>query len=193
MHIYAGTHKNKKLIAPKGQLTRPTTGRLRETLFNICQAAIEEAHFLDLFAGSGAMGIEALSRGAKDAIFIDNSKESLRCVEQNLRQLGLEKQAQVLFGDVFSWLAKLAKQPRKFNLIYADPPYDLWTYSKGDRLSFSTRLLKLIDEHDLLLPSGMLFIEDSSSSQPDPIPLQNLQLKSSRSIGRSVLQQYLKI
>ena len=125
MHIIGGIYRNRTLIAPKGQEVRPTSSRLREALFNICQSYIQDALFLDLFAGSGAMGFEAISRGAKKATLIDLSKDSIRCIEANAASLNVEEQVQILQGDVFKWIERLQKQGVQFDIIYADPPYQI--------------------------------------------------------------------
>lgn len=192
MHIIAGLFKNKTIHSPKGQQTRPTSGRLRESLFNICQHYIEDAHFLDLFAGSGAMGIEAISRGANSATFIDNSKESIRCIQQNIRELHLEKQSQTFYGDVFQALKKLAKQSEKFTIIYADPPYDAHSKTPEGVQTYSSQVLAAVDETNLLVPSGMLFVEDSHDFKPETENLKTLVYVGSRKMGRSMLHQWKK-
>lgn len=183
MQIVSGKFKNRKLISPKGNVTRPTSSRLRESLFNICQGYVEDASFLDLFAGSGAMGFEALSRGAKHVTFVDLAKEALTAIEANAKSLDVLRDVDILFGDVFAQLIKLEKRKKQFDLIYADPPYDT---------PFSGQVLKIIDEGNLLKPGGELFIEDSRDSIPLESQLKTLVLKSSRRLGRSFLQQYSK-
>lgn len=195
MYIVAGTHKRKAIAVPKDSDVRPTSAKLRESLFNICQGFIDDARFLDLFAGSGAMGLEALSRGAAHATFVDCNRESYRCIQSNLENLALTNRAQVLFGDVFTQIEKLAKQGKKFDIIFADPPYDSWLSPGTDeKISYSTHLLTLIDQQQLLTPSGYLFIEDSRSSTPltENHALTSLVLISSRRMGRSSLQQYAR-
>lgn len=192
MHIISGIHKNKQIIAPKGDATRPTSNKLRETLFNICQGYIEEAEFLDLFAGSGAMGLEALSRGANKATFIDNSKDSIRCIKANLEKLKMEDCSRVLYGDVFQQIKKLAELGYQYDIIYADPPYDTTSKEEGKEIANSARVLKMVDESVVLKPLGVLFIEDSRDSKPATEGLRTLIFKSSRQMGRSVLQQYQK-
>ena len=93
MRVIAGTARRLPLVTPKGMETRPTTDRIKETLFNILQNDLPGCHFLDLFAGSGAIGIEALSRGAAKAVFVDNSKEALSCIRQNLEKTHLADRA----------------------------------------------------------------------------------------------------
>lgn len=187
MRIVAGTHKNHPIITPKGQQTRPTSGRLRESLFNICQSYIGDARFLDLFAGSGAIGLEAISRGASSAAFIDNHAECIKTIKRNLQALNMLPQALVIEGDVFVQIKKLHAKGALFDIIYADPPYS--TYKEDQ--SFSAHLLKMLDRFNILAPGGIFFLEEASKeSLPSEETLQNLILKSSRRMGKSQLLQY---
>lgn len=179
MKIVAGLYKNRPLVAPKIQAVRPTSSRLREAFFNICQPYIENANFLDLFAGSGAMGLEALSRGASHATFVDSNKESIRCIKKNLQTLGVE--GDVYFGDVFAFLKK---RPAPFDIIFSDPPYE--------KLAYSQRVLEQVDQGSLLKSEGRLFIEDAHGVIKDDLPLETLTLESSRRVGRSELKEYRK-
>lgn len=194
MRIIAGQYKNRLIQAPKGLATRPTSGRLRESLFNICQADIDQARFLDLFAGSGAMGLEALSRGAKSAVFIDNSKESQRCILANAALLKADSQSQIIYGDVFDQLKRLAARGAVFDIIYADPPYDKSGDASDEALSL--KVLQFIDSHPKILSeSGHLFLEDAQGALPEGglEGLQSLRLKSSRGVGKSILQHYVSL
>ena len=120
LRIVGGHFRGRILKVPKGQTTRPTSDRLREAFFNSLGPRIEKAHFLDLFAGSGAMALEALSRGARHATLIEQSKEAFRVIKENIKTLGLEGQTTLLFGDAYRHLPKL-KGP--FDIVYIDPPY----------------------------------------------------------------------
>lgn len=196
MHIFAGIHKNRPIKSPKGLNTRPTSGRLREALFNICQNHVEGCSFLDLFAGSGAMGLEAISRGAARATFVDNSKESIHCIKSNIQLIKEEDKADVIYGDVFDIIQKLAKLKKQYHIIYADPPYDDKVDKEQNHSSYSLQVLTTIDRQigtssSLLSPDGMLFLEDASGTLPENIPLQHLSLKSARSFGRSELHCYI--
>lgn len=192
MHIFSGLYKGRNIQTPKGIKTRPTSGRLRESLFNICQA-YENPRFLDLFAGSGAMGLEALSRGASFSTFIDNSRESIRCIQSNIKTLGAETHTEVFYGDVFELLMKLTKQKNPYDIIYADPPYSQIINDGEESLSYSERILKIVDEYSefLLKPHGSLFLEDASNALPKARSLKHLKLKNSRQMGRSSLQYYV--
>ena len=198
MHIISGLYKGRKILAPKGLKTRPTSGRLREALFNICQGEVEGAAFLDLFAGSGAMGLEAYSRGARMTTFVDNSRESIRCIQGNLQALDLEKTSKVIYGDVFEVLADLVRRGNGYDLIYADPPYESYVNIEKSSLSYSARLVQLIDrytgsEQALLKLGGSLFIEDAANAVPqDQAEVKHLELRSSRLMGRSALQHWIR-
>lgn len=188
MFIIAGLYRHQRLKPPKGEQTRPTSSRLREALFNICQQSIEGARFLDIFAGSGAMGLEALSRGAQSATFIESHKEAVQCIESNIQHLKVQSQCQILRGDVFAMLEFLARQRKQFDIIYADPPYR--TPTPHSSLFYSSAIIQWIDAHNLLGTGGVLFIEEDFRFQPQLEDLQTLQLKDSRRMGQAALQHY---
>ncbi|MBD5461184.1 MAG: 16S rRNA (guanine(966)-N(2))-methyltransferase RsmD [Lachnospiraceae bacterium] len=121
MRVVAGTARRLPLKTPKGADTRPTTDRIKETLFNILQTDIPDCVFVDLFSGSGGIGIEALSRGARKAYFVDSSSEAAACITENLRFTRLEQSGVVLKRDVFAGLYEI-REPR-VDLIFMDPPY----------------------------------------------------------------------
>ena len=120
MRVIAGTARSLTLKTLPGSETRPTTDRIKETLFNILQNEIQGSRFLDLFAGSGAIGIEALSRGAAEAVFVENNKNACRCILENLKFTRLEQNAVLYCGDVFRELSSIRGV---FDLIFMDPPY----------------------------------------------------------------------
>lgn len=181
MRIFSGTHKNQQISTVKGLETRPTSGKLRESLFNICQGYIQGAHFLDLFAGSGAMGLEALSRGAATATFIENEKNALKCIRKNITQMGFENRAVVITGDVFEMLERLEKLKKVYDIIYADPPY-------GGGLG--QKVIEWVDRGHVLIPNGDLFAEDENEEAEEG--LRSLILVSERKMGRASLKQYRK-
>jgi 16S rRNA (guanine966-N2)-methyltransferase len=118
VRVVAGTHRGRRLTAPPGRSTRPTSDRVREALFSILGDAVEGATVLDLFAGSGALGIEALSRGASEATFVDSDGPAADAIRRNLAELGLH--GRVHRRDAFAWL-DAAHPP--YDLVFADPPY----------------------------------------------------------------------
>lgn len=101
MRIIGGKLRNREIKTPKGEKTRPTVAKLRRSFFDMLQDQILQTHFLDLFAGSGAMGIEALSRGAKRATFVEKDRQAFHCIKENLKMLGLEDKADVFFKEAF--------------------------------------------------------------------------------------------
>ena len=122
MRVIAGTARSLRLVTPEGLGTRPTQDRIKETLFNIIQNDIPGSVFLDIFSGSGGIGIEALSRGAKKAVFIDNDKEAVTCIMQNLAHTKFENRAEVLAREVFVALQTL-EYKSVFDYVLIDPPY----------------------------------------------------------------------
>ncbi len=121
MRVIAGSRRSIRLATVKGNQVRPTTDRIKETLFNILQPYLAGASFLDLFSGSGAIGIEALSRGAREAVLVERDREALACIRANLAVTHFENVAQLKEGDVLSVLRTLRHEP--FDLIFLDPPY----------------------------------------------------------------------
>ena len=120
MRIITGSKRGKKLVTLEGEQVRPTTDRVKESLFNILQFQLEGRKFLDLFAGSGQIGLEALSRGAALAVFVDSSKESVRVVEKNVASTGLGDRAKVVLAD---FAAYLRGSRESFDIAFLDPPY----------------------------------------------------------------------
>lgn len=184
MQIIGGVKKGQKIFSPKGDKTRPSSSKLREAFFNIVQNYIEGANFLDLFAGSGAMGLEALSRGASLAIFVDESGEAKRSILQNINKLGFNSCSLFLQGDVFKILEKFQKEGKSFDLIFADAPY-----IKG--LKTGLKLLEIMDKSTLLKDKGMLFIENSEKTLEEQ-KIHSLKLISERRFGHSYLYQFQK-
>jgi len=122
MRIIAGTAKGRKLLAPKGMKTRPTTDRVREAVFSIIGDRVENASVLDLYAGTGAMGLEALSRGARTAVFVETDTAALRCLNRNIETCCCRERVRVISRPVISYL-DTADPGDGFGLVFADPPY----------------------------------------------------------------------
>src|SRR4051794_22301040 len=121
MRVIAGTYGGRTLKAPPGDATRPTSDRVRESLFSILAAKTQDARVLDLFAGSGALGIEALSRGAAGATFVDNATQAVKAINGNLERLGAE--ARVRQTDVLRFLDHARELGAQYDLVFLDPPY----------------------------------------------------------------------
>ena len=154
MRIIAGSRKGHRIEAPKGTATRPTSDRVRESVFNIVAPWVEDAHVLDLFAGSGAMGLEALSRGAARAVFVEGDLDACRTIERNLDKLGLH--GEVRCADV---LEAIANERRRYDLVFCDPPY-----AESDDGSLARYL------PGLLADDGLLVFETAAKVEPE-LPL----------------------
>ena len=125
MRVIAGSARRLLLKTIDGLDTRPTTDRIKETLFNMLQYDLADSLFLDLFSGSGGIGIEALSRGAKLSVFIENNPKAVACIKENLSATKLEDRAMVMACDVLTGLKRLEGKGYVFDFIFMDPPYDL--------------------------------------------------------------------
>ncbi len=123
MRVIAGKAKGKLLIAPEGMDTRPIMAKMKEALFSMWQFRLIDRTFLDLFAGSGSMGIEALSRGASKAVFVEKSKKAIDVIKTNLKNCGFHEEAVVYQDDVFDRVNYFKNTKQKFDLIYMDPPF----------------------------------------------------------------------
>jgi 16S rRNA (guanine(966)-N(2))-methyltransferase RsmD len=152
LRIVGGKFRGRNLKTPNTEHTRPTTSMLREAFFNICAGTIEGARFLDLFAGSGAMGIEAISRGAIFTTCIEQDAKAFQCIKENVELLGIEPQVQSLKMDVLKALPRLLSP---YDIIYVDPPYD----------QEALKVIGLIHQHTLLSPGGELFLEQRYDSK----------------------------
>lgn len=150
MRVITGIYKGRRLRALEGNSVRPTSDRMRETLFNILAPRIEGARFVDLCAGSGAIGIEALSRGAGHVTFIESSRKSSSVISENLRHCGIRTGYKFIMRDAISALKHLAQDHQQFDIIYFDPPYDSEIYSP---------VLWQIARSDLLTPNGIVIVE----------------------------------
>ncbi len=143
MRVIAGSARRLPLKTIEGMDTRPTTDRIKETLFNILQDQVYDSSFLDLFAGSGGIGIEALSRGAKEVVFVDQSKLCVKCIKENLAFTKLDSKAQVMESDAVSAINRLNK---KFSLVFIDAPY-----KKGLEREVLLVLDRLLDKDSLVV------------------------------------------
>jgi 16S rRNA (guanine(966)-N(2))-methyltransferase RsmD len=149
VRVISGSARGRRLLAVPGTGTRPITDRVKEALFNILRARVEGSTWLDLFAGTGSVGIEALSRGAEHVVFVDNSRKAIDTVRRNLELTGLADQATVRLYDAFRYLRQ-AEEGAAFDLIYVAPPQykDLWA-----------KALLLLDERPLLAPKGLIVVQ----------------------------------
>lgn len=150
MQVIAGKARRLLLVTVPGLDTRPTADRIKETLFNILQPEIPGCRFLDLFAGSGAIGIEALSRGARSAVFVENSRRAAACIRQNLEHTHLQDQALLMETDVLAAIRRLNAKAERFDLIFLDPPYDA---------GLEMPVLRALRDAELLAEDGLIVAE----------------------------------
>lgn len=153
MRITSGTLKNRKIKSREGRETRPTLERVKEAIYSIIGDKIIDAKFLDLYSGTGNMALEALSRGAKKAIMIEEDKEALRIIIENINNLNLENKCRAYKNDVFRALDILGRKNEKFDVIFLDPPYkENITYKTIEKIFYSNILEEdgiIISEHSI--------------------------------------------
>lgn len=147
MRVITGSARGRRLGELKGMETRPTTDKVKESIFNCIQFDVEDARVLDLFAGTGQLGIEALSRGAKNALFVDKRADAVKLVRENLALCRLTENAQVICGDS---LAVLGTQSGRFDIIFLDPPYESGLLEQA---------MERIAQFDILSPHGIMVAE----------------------------------
>lgn len=154
LRIIAGIAKGRTIKAVKGMKTRPTSDRVKEALFSILQDKIADAKVLDLFAGTGNLGLEALSRGARSAIFVEKDWDAIGVIRDNINSLGLSE-GKLIKGDVFKVIDSLGKR-EQFDIIFADPPY---------RKGFAEKVISAIDKSRILALNGVLVVEQGKGEE----------------------------
>lgn len=177
MRIITGRSKGRRLASPKGQGIRPTSDRVKESLFNILRMEMEGKVVLDLFAGTGNLGIEALSRGAEKTIFVEKRGQAVRLIQKNLMELGLEERSEVLPKDANRAIGVLKQRGESFDLILMDPPYE-----KG----WIQRSLKKLNSHPIYHGDSILVIEHTRR-EPLPHPMEGWDLIRQQQIGDTLL------
>ncbi len=179
MRVISGKARGKKLVSLEGLNTRPTLDRVKEALFNIIQFDIENKNVLDLFAGSGALGIEALSRGAKMATFCDNSYEAIQIIKTNILNTHNEEKSIVINKDYSLALNSLSKQNKKFEIIFLDPPY---------KTDFGIKSLEAIIKLNILAEEGIIILETDDEEKEKKINnIEGLRVFDKRKYGKVML------
>jgi 16S rRNA (guanine966-N2)-methyltransferase len=181
MRVIAGKFGSRRLRALRGMELRPSSDRLRETLFNILGPAVKHSLFVDVFAGTGAVGIEALSRGAREVVFIENHRPAAHLIEENLQSLSITAGAEVFAMDAIRGFEQLAARRRLADFIFLDPPYA--------RTSDYLRVLDFLDSSHLLAPGGLVIVEHRRKLEL-PARLQNLEVSRIVEQGDSALSFY---
>jgi 16S rRNA (guanine966-N2)-methyltransferase len=178
VRVIGGSERGRRLRAPRGQRTRPTADRMRVTLFDILGPSVGGARVLDLFAGTGAVGIEALSRGAARAVFVERDRDALRVLRANLAALGLGREAaRVVAGDALALLPTLAASEAPFDLVFLDPPY-----AGG----WATRALAALPGSRLLRPGARVVVQHAVRA-PVPVPAGLAAAREPRRFGDTAL------
>jgi 16S rRNA (guanine(966)-N(2))-methyltransferase RsmD len=177
VRVIGGALRGRRFAAPRRGV-RPTADRVRESLFALL-GDVADASVLDLYAGSGALGIEALSRGANNAVFVEHSPASVSVLKRNLAELGLADRSRVLRGDALRVLRRLARERARFDLVLADPPYAAGALDP---------LLRELSESGVILPGGMLVVERGRRHPVPPVP--GLRLVEHREYGDTVITRF---
>ncbi len=177
MRIISGTSRGRKLVTPRDHSLRPTSDRVKESIFNILQKELEGKVVLDLFAGTGNLGIEALSRGAQKTIFVEKGRQALRLIERNLNQFGLKERSEILPKDVNRAIGFLKQKGESFDLILMDPPYDKGLIQKT--------LTKL--NSDPIFHKDSIVVVEHNRREPLPRILNGWNLIRQRQIGDTVI------
>lgn len=182
MRVIAGVARGRKLAAPQHGNTRPTPDRVREALFSALAPRLIDARVLDLFAGSGALGIEALSRGARAATFVEHDKATAALLRRNLTVLpeALQQHARLLVNDATRAIDRLTQEKEPFDLVFVDPPYAADAYGA---------VLQAVASPNLLAPQGTVVLEHPRTRTP-PAPAAGLVLARSRAYGSVCITSY---
>ena len=175
MRVISGKSRGKKLVSLDGDNTRPTLDRVKEALFNIIQFKVKDAVVLDLFAGTGALGIEALSRGAKEAVFCDKVPDAIKVIKQNVINTNNLDKATIINKEYQEVLENLSKQSRKFDIVFLDPPY---------KTNLAIESLQKIIMSDLLTEDGTIIIEtDDINKEREILKIEKVEIFDKRKYG----------
>lgn len=167
MRVIAGKAKSLKLKTIEGESTRPTTDRIKETLFNMIQYDICDCTFLDLFSGSGSIGIEALSRGASKCYFVENNKKAIACINENLKYTKLINQSKVMNIDAFTSINRLETEKVVFDIVFMDPPYDKL---------LEKEVLTRLSDSSIINDDTMIIVEASLNTKFDYVSTLNMKV-----------------
>ena len=181
MRVIAGKFRSRKLKGPGLLHLRPTSDRLRETLFNILGPSVEDSLFVDLYAGTGAIGIEAISRGARNVIFVESNAKAAKIVRENLATLDMFAGAELIEDDALKGLERLARRRALADFIFLDPPYE--------NTDQHAAILEFLDASHLIAPAGIVIVEHSSKMEPID-RLHRLELARSVEQGDAILSFY---
>ena len=180
MRVIAGEFRGRRLDPIEGTDIRPTSDRVKESLFNILGDAVVDSVFLDLFSGTGGVGIEALSRGAKHVVFIDTSLKSIKVLQGNLNHLNIKDNVEVFQKEYTTAISKLYKYNKQFDIIFIDPPYSI---------GMAQNVLELLDKNPIFSQSGLIIVEHDSKDEM-PRRIGKLYLHRIKQYGNTSLSFY---
>ncbi len=183
MRVVAGSRKGRKLIGPKSSYLRPTTDRTKVFIFDYLGDSIVRAMVLDLFSGTGGLGIEALSRGAAYVTFLEKDRVSSQIIRKNLSLTQFESHAQVIVSDVFRHIKWIVKNDLHFDIILADPPYET---------DVCTQLLRIIDDSSILNVNGVFVLEHRSRDLMN-VETSRLILEKVRKLGNTTVSFFTRM
>lgn len=183
IRITAGTLKGRRLLSLRGDRVRPTGARVKEALFSIIGDSIYGARFLDLFSGSGNIGIEALSRGASLCTFIEKDKDVIDILKKNLNNLGLKERTRLIPGDTKRGVRLLGRDGERFDIVFLDPPYRYFNRAK--------EVIHLALKNDIVKERGILIWEHDITRTPDPL-IETLIKNKTKRYGDTGITFYLK-
>ncbi len=182
--VVSGSARGTRLETIKGLQTRPTADKVKEAIFSSIAPQTPGARFLDLFSGTGQIGIEALSRGAAEAVFVEQSRDALRCIANNLQKTHLAEKAVVMAGDIKAALFRL-KDDAPFDLVYMDPPFDA-------AIPLFRTAAELLCSRRLLADGALVLLEHRANDVPDAFVM-NLKLKRSCKYGTIMVSFYERV
>lgn len=190
MRIISGTAKGRKILSPKNEgritekgeirATRPTLDRVKESMFNILGHRVYGASVLDMFSGTGSLGLECASRGAKKVVFLERFKETYDILLENIKNLGFSSVSQVYMKDSYEFIKSLASRGEKFDIIFVDPPYLNHMVDKA---------VQLIAEYDLLQKDGLI-VSKYDREEPRYKPEEKYELVDERKYGNTIIAFY---
>jgi 16S rRNA (guanine966-N2)-methyltransferase len=183
MRIIGGEFRSRLIEMPKGVEIRPTQDKVRQAIFNVLGNNLSGASILELFAGSGAFGIEAISRGARHVTFVDNNSICIKTIEKNLQSLDIpEEKYEITWANAISLFPRLSKESNQYDLIFLDPPY----YK-----NIARKCLSNIDAYDILTPRGLVVVEHFKKDRLD-LDLNNLVPEKEKQYGDTIISLFRK-
>jgi 16S rRNA (guanine966-N2)-methyltransferase len=182
MKIIGGEARGRPVRLPGGCRIRPTTDRVKKSLFDILHSVTEKS-FLDLFAGSGNVGLESLSRGARFAVFVERDVRLVEAIRKSVVQLGFSQRSEVIAADAERGLGRLVQKRERFDIVFADPPYD-------EGLAMET--LKWLERGDVLAESGIVVLQHSMREMPEELQIRAMVVTDQRRYGDTVLSFFTK-